>query len=129
MARKHWKKTSKDAKPGESCYSAVKWAMLHGTLVFHKLCPLISASSVILRMMWRFFDEMPWLVHFFETCSQGIVEHPHWYPGLTKRSTFREFQAWKRPGFGGSFFSWPIFYWFRVVFKVALRQRLKSYLF
>ena len=54
MARKHWKKASKDAKPGESCYSAVKWAMLHGTLVFHKLCPLISASSVILRMMWFF---------------------------------------------------------------------------
>ena len=74
-----------------------------------------------------FLFEMPWLVKFFETCLQGIVEHPHWYPGLTKRSTFREFQAWKDRDLAG--FSWPIVHWFRLVSKIAVRERLKQYLF
>ncbi|CAJ1441563.1 unnamed protein product [Effrenium voratum] len=102
-----------DAVLGSHCYSAVTWAMEHGLKLHPTWYPGLTATSSFSDFQARVHHVHPkdcpvpctkkagcHTPKKGESChsavlwamEHGITLHPSWYPGLTKASSFDEFQ-------------------------------------
>lgn len=105
------KGTCKTAHDGSSCYEHVKWAMLHGLRNHPDWYVGLSEKSTVQDFQLHLThhgvhhecnrppcpckDLSPGedcYVHVKWAMTTGITKNPTWYPGLTKSSSFREFQ-------------------------------------
>ncbi|CAE7947059.1 Carbohydrate-binding domain-containing protein C2E1P3.05c [Symbiodinium microadriaticum] len=107
-------KGCKDAVMGSHCYSSVIWAMEHGLKLHPTWYPGLTSKSTFAEFQERVHHVTPDVCPVpctakagchdpveGESCysavkwamKSGIKKHPHWYPGLTKESSFKDFQA------------------------------------
>lgn len=107
-------KGCKDAVMGSHCYSSVIWAMEHGLKLHPTWYPGLTSESTFAEFQERVHHVTPDVCPVpctakagchdpveGESCysavkwamKSGIKKHPHWYPGLTTESSFKEFQV------------------------------------
>merc|ERR1712087_516005 len=98
-----------DTKEGESCYTAVMWAMEHGIVMHPEWFPGLNAGSSSFAEFQAHMDKIgqggckapcdfchtpgePCYEAVTWAMEHGITLHPEAYGNLTSGSTFEEFQ-------------------------------------